>query len=95
VGEYINRVLGDHTMRNLRKAQGVLRLADKWGQETLELACQRAISFNNFRVKSLRQILEKGLWRASCSPQTREPAKVLYGRFTRPADYFAQNQEAL
>lgn len=95
VGDYINRVLGDHTMRNLRKAQGVLRLSDVWGQETLNQACQRAIHFHNFRVKSLRQILEKGLWREPCGPPTRKPGKILYGRFTRPADYFAQNQEVV
>jgi transposase len=95
VGQYVNRVLGDHTMRNLRKAQRVLRLSDVWGQDTLEQACRRAIAFNNFRVKSLQQILEKGLWRESCGPPVHKPEKTLYGRFTRPADYFVQTQEVL
>jgi transposase len=95
VGQYVNRVLGQHSMRNLRKAQCVLRLCDVWGAERLELACRRALHFNNFRIKSLRQILEKGLWRNSCAPPTRNSGEVLYGRFTRPADYFAQQQEAL
>jgi len=95
IGQYVNRVLGDHTMRNLRKAQSVLRLAETWSPQTLELACRRALLFENFRIKSLRQILEKGLWRESGSANTGKTGKVLYGRFTRPADYFAQEQEAL
>jgi transposase len=94
IGEYVRRVLGDHSTRNLRKAQSVLRLSEKWGTETLELACRRALLFENYRIKSLRQILEKGLWRESGNTSTGKTGKVLYGRFTRPADYFVQRKEA-
>lgn len=95
VGQYVHRVLGDHTMRNLRKAQSVLRLAETWSPQTLERACRRALLFENFRIKSLHRILEMGLWREPEDPPARKSAKVLYGRFTRPADYFASKQEAL
>jgi len=91
IGEYINRILGDHAIRNLRKAHEVLRLADVWGHKTLELACRRALHFRNYRIKSLHQILEKGWFEEPCD----EPvAKILPGRFTRPATYFVQEKEA-
>jgi transposase len=95
IEQYIKKVLGDHTMRNLRKAQSVLRLSDQWGIETLELACRRALLFGNYKIKSLRKILEEGLWRESGDTSTGKTGKVLYGRFTRPADYFVQRKEAL
>jgi len=48
-------------MRNLRKAQGTLRLGEKYGQEEMERACERALLFGNYRYRSLKNILEMGL----------------------------------
>jgi hypothetical protein len=45
----------------LRKAQGILRLAEKYNNERLEKACQRAIVFNNYSYDCLFNILSKGL----------------------------------
>ena len=95
VGQYIRRILSDHAMRNLRKAQGVLRLAEKQhGAEALDGACRRALHFGNFRYRSLKEILQKGLWREGTGPPAPpRPAAEIY-RFTRPADYFAHGKES-
>jgi hypothetical protein len=55
---FIKAILGDHTMRNLRKAQAVLRLAEKYGPQAMEAASTRALHFGNYRVKSFKAILE-------------------------------------
>ena len=57
----IGRILSDHAMRNLRKAQGILRLAEKYGQEEMERASERALLFGDYRHRSLKNILEMGL----------------------------------
>lgn len=59
--EYMKHVLSDHPMRNLRKAQGVIRLGEKYGAERLEKACRRALYFQNFSFRTLKRILERGL----------------------------------
>jgi transposase len=93
VGQYVRRILSDHAMRNLRKAQGVLRLGDRYGGEALDAACRRALHFENFRYRSLRAILEQELWRESLDPSpTRAPSPP--SRFTRPAHYFVHKESS-
>lgn len=92
VGPYLRHILSDHAMRNLRKAQGVLRLAEKYGTEALEGACRRALHFGNFRYRSLKEILEKELWQEVPAPLGARPQATPY-RFTRPADYFVHAKE--
>lgn len=91
VGHFVAAVLADHAIRNLRKAQAVLRLADKYGAARLDEACQYLLSFETTELRRLRRVLEKGvpsLWR----PQ--EPAQevVLSQQalsFLHPAQSFA------
>ena len=92
VGRYVRHILSDHAMRNLRKAQGVLRLAEKYGTEALEGACRRALHFGNFRYRSLKEILEKELWQEVPDLPVARPQATIY-RFTRPADYFVHAKE--
>ena len=56
-------------MRNLRKAQAVLRLAESHPAATLDQACRRALRFDNVRFSSLKKILEKGLFRRPSPPR--------------------------
>ena len=53
----IQSSLAPSTRVGLRKAQGILRLADKYGKERLEMACQRAIAYDNYEYKALSNIL--------------------------------------
>ena len=61
VSRYMERILADHAMRNVRKAQAVLRLGQRYGATALDQACGRALSFDNLRLASLKEILEKGV----------------------------------
>ena len=90
---FIREILGDHAMRNLRKAQAVLRLAEKYGPASMEAAAQRALAFGNFQYRSLKTILEKGWLRADKPPQLSLPLSPLGQRFLRPPEYFALRKE--
>jgi hypothetical protein len=57
----IEHLFADRVLDNLRAAQGVIRLQDKYGSARLEAACNRALSFDNPRYRSVKTILEKGL----------------------------------
>ena len=61
----IERLFADRVLDNLRAAQGVIRLKDKYGAARLEAACERALAFDNPRYRSVKTILEKGLDRHS------------------------------
>ncbi len=88
----IREILGDHAMRNLRKAQAVLRLAEKYGSLAMEAAAQRALAFGNFHYRSLKKILEKEWVQGENSPQLSIPLSPLGQRFLRPADYFSPKE---
>jgi hypothetical protein len=83
----IRTILSEHAMRNLRKVQGILRLGEKYSQRELEQACQRALLFGNYRYKSLKTILEKGLSAPEDAPPA-APLSPLGQRFLRPAASF-------
>lgn len=89
----IREILSDHAMRNLRKAQAVLRLAEKYGPAAMEAAAQRALAFGNFQYRSLKTILEKGWLRADNPPQLSLPLSTLGQSFLRPPGYFAPAKE--
>jgi len=57
----IEHLFADRVLDNLRAAQGVIRLKDKYGAARLEAACERALAFDNPRYRSVKTILEKGL----------------------------------
>lgn len=83
----IEEVLQSYAMRNLRKAQAILRLGEKYGQQ-LEAACERALAFGNHRYQSLKVILEKGLTQPETPAASSSPLSPLGQSFLRPADYF-------
>ena len=94
----VQEILGDHVMRNLRKAQAVLRLAQKFGVASMEAAAQRALLFGNLNYRSIKTILEKG-WEADLekaslsSPQMSLALSPLGQRFLRSPDYFVPGKE--
>jgi len=90
---FIREILSDHAMRNLRKAQAVLRLAEKYGPAAMEAAAERALSFGNLQYRSLKTILEKGWLRVDNPPQLSLPLSPLGQRFLRPPGYFAPTKE--
>ncbi len=70
VGRMAEAILADHAIRNLRKAQALLRLAEKYGPARLDEACQYLLSFETTEIRRLQRVLDKGvpsLWRPEAS----------------------------
>lgn len=57
----IERLFADRVLDNLRAAQGVIGLGKKHGAARLEAACQRALSFEDPRYRTIKTILNRGL----------------------------------
>ena len=53
----LSELLSKPGQTNLRKAQAILRLEEKYSSERLENACSHALSFGNTSVDSLKRIL--------------------------------------
>ncbi len=63
--ELTERLLGERPLDRLRAAQGILKLADRFGAPRLEAACRRALEFDDVSYRTIRTILERGLERAA------------------------------
>ncbi len=85
--ELIERLFAHRVLDNLRAAQGVIRLAQRFGPERLEAACRRALRFDDPRYRTVKTILQKGL---DQQPEPAEPSALAEaytgkGRFCRDA----------
>lgn len=65
VARAVDALLAVHALHHLRQAQGVLRLADKYGAKRLDAACERALAFGDPAYRTIKTILERGLERAA------------------------------
>jgi transposase len=83
----ITAILKEGAMRNLRKAQAILRLAEKYTSD-IEKVAERALLFGATRYKSIKAMLEKNV----TTEQTAHPAPLsdLGQRFLREPAYFAR-----
>ena len=61
IAEVIAIVLDKESKRTLRKAQGILRLAEKYGKERLDNACLKALLYENYSYESISNCLRKNL----------------------------------
>jgi transposase len=59
--QFIDGLLGDRPLDRLRGAQGVLRLAQRYGPARLEAACARACVVAEYRYHTAKAILVQGL----------------------------------
>ena len=89
--ELVTRILKPHAFMNLRKAQSLVRLMEKYDLELLEKAA--SVTLNGhlpMRPKSFIQLLEK------LEQEDQEPIQIPISLFTqefvRPMDYFIQDQ---
>jgi len=83
----ITAILEEHAMRNLRKAQAILRLAEKY-RDVIEKVAQRALLFGNTRYKSIKTMLEQGMTETLHTTMPRVPLSELGKGFLRSPDYF-------
>ncbi len=80
VAAVVNALLDEHALHHLRQAQGVLRLAEKYGDRRLDAACHRALSFGDPAYRTVKTILERGL---DAKVETIAPTPTLAGAFLR------------
>jgi hypothetical protein len=59
--QVIEKVLASGGRINLRKAQAILRLAEKYNNDRLESACLRAVAYDNYAYKAISNILKNKL----------------------------------
>ena len=57
----VNKLLNEEPIRNLRSAQNIIRLENKYTREKLDDAARHAVSFGNFTYHAVKNILEKDL----------------------------------
>jgi hypothetical protein len=80
----VDELLDQHHLHYLRQSQGIIRLAEKYGEMRLDAACQRALAYGNPHYRTIKTILEKGL-----EPNATEltpPAIASVGAYLRGPD---------
>lgn len=60
-GEAVLALLESRPLDNLRAVQGIIGLADKYGDKRLEAACARALYYGDGRYRRIKDILKAGL----------------------------------
>lgn len=90
ISDFIKEVLTIHSKSSLRKAQAILRLAERFGSERLDRACARALQFGATDCEAVRTILMNGLDLAVQPPKEEEaiPDDETDYAFLRSADSF-------
>lgn len=86
----VERLFADRVLDKLRAAQGVIRLAKTHGDARLEAACERALSFDDPRYRTIKTILARGLdQQVTCTDTTATDLYRHGGRFCRKStDFF-------
>jgi hypothetical protein len=89
VGNFADRLLaGEFPWSRLRQAQKLLRLAERYGAERTDAACQRALSFDLLDVYRLERILKLALEKETVAgAQLEFPPLQQKLRFLRPAHH--------
>jgi len=57
----VEELLERHQLHHLRQSQGIIRLAETYGEVRLDAACRRALAYGNAQYRTIKTILEKAL----------------------------------
>lgn len=93
--EVVERLLSERPLDRLRSVQAILRLGETFGTQRLEAACRRALFFDDWRYRRIKDILNAGL-DGQTLPETApeaKPAKAF--AFERQATEFFGSEEAI
>jgi hypothetical protein len=77
-----------HPDQAYRRCLGLLRLSTRYGNDRLDLACNRALKLQAIGYKSVKNILDKGLETADL-PKDDEESLPLFHDNVRGSSYFA------
>lgn len=92
--QFITALLGDRPLDRLRSAQGVLRLARRYGAARLEAACARAAAVDEYRYHTVKTILAHALDRQPLPSLAPVAAPATPPRHARPWTDFFPDPEA-
>ena len=82
----VETLFAHRVLDNLRGAQGLLRLGERFGPERLEAACRRAVDHADPRYRTVKTILTRGLDQLLEEPVAEVPLAQAYtpqGRYCR------------
>src|SRR5262249_8177261 len=85
---------GDFPWSRLRQAQKLLRLAERYGAERLNHACERALRFELLDVHGVERILQQALEQDPTPEAIRGQSQELPLKFLRPSEHFAHSQSS-
>jgi hypothetical protein len=77
-----------HPDQSYRRCLGLFRLAKRFGNDRLELACDRALKLRAIGFQSVRNILEKGLEAAEIQDNNEASVPLIHDN-VRGSDYYA------
>ena len=85
--EVMDTLFADKVLEKLRAAQGLIKLKDKFGAKSLELACKRALVYLSPTYKTVKTILTNGLEKCPLERQEQLPLDDVYtgqAKYIRP-----------
>ena len=90
IGDFADQLLsGEFPWSRLRSAQKLLSLAERYGNERADAACQRALRFELLDVYGVERILQQGLEHDSTTDPITGQQAPLDLKFLRPANHFS------
>ncbi len=97
VKELVKKIMEEHAYRNLRKVQGIFRLAERYGSEALDQSCKRCLYYEDYRMSTIKRVLDKGLYRLPAEDEhiKKTDNTIWQGRlsFIRDPKYFNHTME--
>jgi hypothetical protein len=92
VAQAVEELLSRHALHYLRQVQGIIGLAEKYGPQRLDAACQVALAFGDPAYRTVRNLLDKGLEGQPPLSLTDHTAKSAGAYLHGPERLFATNQ---
>ena len=90
IGDFTDQLLsGEFPWSRLRSAQKLFSLAERYGSERTDAACQRALRFELLDVYGVERILQQGLEHDSTTDPVTGQQAPLDLKFLRPANHFS------
>ena len=89
VAQVVEDLLSRHALHYLRQCQGIIGLAEKYGAQRLEAACQVALAFGDPAYRTVRNLLDQGREGQPALPLTTTTATASGAYLHGPEQLFA------
>jgi hypothetical protein len=89
IGEYISFLLsGSYPWHRIRSAQGLLRIADKYGHGRTAAACTKAKEYGVYDIRRIERMLKNGVEKDILETQDEPNLLKKSSKFARSGEYF-------